>query len=123
VSGASRGIGQAIALRLVEEGVSVFITAEADSGELTSSAALCKERAQHGADARSGVFDLAQEGAAERMVAAAVEAYGRVDILVNKAGIGGPALFGAYVYDTFNATVAVNLPAPFFASQAVIPVM
>jgi NAD(P)-dependent dehydrogenase (short-subunit alcohol dehydrogenase family) len=123
VSGASRGIGKSIALRLASEGVSVFITAEVMSGELSTSEAECNAAAMHDAKVRSGVFDLVEEGAAEAMVEAAVAAFGRVDILVNNAGIRGAKKFGDFTYEDFNAVVAVNLRAPFFASQAVIPLM
>lgn len=123
VSGASRGIGKSIALRLVGEGVSVFITAEAASAELHNSAADCNAAASGKARAIGGVFDLVNEGAAEAMVAAAVEAFGHVDILVNNAGIRGAKNFGEFTYQEFNDVVAVNLRAPFFASQAIIPVM
>jgi NAD(P)-dependent dehydrogenase (short-subunit alcohol dehydrogenase family) len=123
VSGGSRGIGKSIALRLVSEGVSVFITAEAPSPELANSIADCNAAAMGDARAVSGVFDLVNEGAAEAMVAAAVEAFGGVDILVNNAGIRGAKDFGEFTYQDFDSVVAVNLRAPFFASQAVIPLM
>jgi NAD(P)-dependent dehydrogenase (short-subunit alcohol dehydrogenase family) len=123
VSGGSRGIGKSIALRLVREGVNVFITAEELSSELSASKADCNAAAQGGAKAESGVFDLANEGAAEAMVAGAVAAFGRVDILVNNAGIRGAKKFGEFTYQDFNSVIAVNLRAPFFASQAVIPLM
>jgi 3-oxoacyl-[acyl-carrier protein] reductase len=123
VSGASRGIGKSIALRLVREGVSVFITAEEMSAELTQSKADCNAAAGSGARAECGAFDLADEGAAEAMVAGARDTFGRVDILVNNAGIRGAKAFGEFTYEDFNSVVAVNLRAPFFASQAVIPLM
>jgi NAD(P)-dependent dehydrogenase (short-subunit alcohol dehydrogenase family) len=123
VSGASRGIGKSIALRLMREGASVFITAEEMSDELTRSTADCNAVSANGAKAESGVFDLADEGTAEAMVAAAIKAFGRVDILVNNAGIRGAKRFGDFTYEDFNTVVAVNLRGPFFASQAVIPVM
>lgn len=123
VSGGSRGIGKSIALRLVREGVSVFITAEAPLSELAHSIADCNAAAVGDARAVSGVFDLVHEGAAESMVAAAVDAFGRVDVLVNNAGIRGAKDFGEFTYEDFNSVVAVNLRAPFFASQAIIPIM
>jgi NAD(P)-dependent dehydrogenase (short-subunit alcohol dehydrogenase family) len=123
VSGASRGIGKAVALRLAREGVSVFITAEAESAELSDSRKESSAAAAHGARAESGVFDLEKEGAAEDMVKAAISTFGRVDILVNNAGIRGARPFGEFSYAEFNSVVAVNLRAPFFASQAVVPSM
>src|SRR5262245_39026686 len=123
ISGGSRGIGKSIALRLVREGASVFITAEDMSPELAQSVADCNAAAVGNARAVSGSFDLVSEGAAEAMVAGAVESFGRVDILVNNAGIRGAKPFGEFSYRDFNSVVAVNLRAPFFASQAVIPLM
>ena len=123
VSGGSRGIGKSIALRLVREGVSVFITAEIMSAELEQSAADCNAAAIDNARAVCGVFDLAEEGAAEEMVAAAQRSFARVDILVNNAGIRGAKKFGEFNYEDFNSVVAVNLRAPLFASQAVLPLM
>ncbi|MGD9867132.1 MAG: SDR family NAD(P)-dependent oxidoreductase [Hyphomicrobiales bacterium] len=123
VSGASRGIGKSIALRLVSEGVSVFITAEVAGKELEQSRDDCAAAAAHGAKALAGVYDLSRDEAAEEMIAGALEAFGRVDILVNNAGIRNPGLFGEFTHADFDSAFAVNLRAPFFASQAVIPSM
>jgi NAD(P)-dependent dehydrogenase (short-subunit alcohol dehydrogenase family) len=123
VSGGSRGIGKSIALRLVREGVSVLITAETASPELNQSVADCNASANGNARAMGGSFDLVDEGAAEAMIAGAVKSFGRVDILVNNAGIRGAKNFGEFTYEDFNSVVAVNLRAPFFASQAVVPLM
>src|ERR1700686_965253 len=117
VSGGSRGIGKSIALRLASEGVSVFITAEIMSSELSASRADCNAAAKDGAKVECGVFALANEGAAEARVAAAAARFGRVDILVNNAGIRGAKKFGDFSYQDFNTVIAVNMRAPFFASQ------
>jgi NAD(P)-dependent dehydrogenase (short-subunit alcohol dehydrogenase family) len=70
-----------------------------------------------------GVYDLAESGAAERMIEEAVQRFSRVDVLVNNAGMRAPFDFGEYTRGTFERVVAVNVAAPFFASQAVLPVM
>jgi len=57
------------------------------------------------------------------MVALAHEKMGRVDILVNNAGIRARKAFGEFSHEDFDRLVAVNLRTPFFASQAVIPIM
>lgn len=119
ISGSSRGIGKAIALRLAREGVSVFVTAEECTDELLRTRRECEQLGE----ARHGAFDLQHAGAAEAMVAAALEAFGRVDILVNNAGIRVPGPFGAFSHAEFDQAIAVNLRAAFFASQAVIPSM
>lgn len=121
VAGASRGIGNATALHLAGLGFSVFVAAEGAAGELAALVTGCRE---HGApDAAYGVFDLSQPGSAERMVAAALEKFGRVDVLVNVAGIRCQKLFGEFTQADFAALMAVNVGAAFFASQAVLPAM
>src|SRR5207237_5424715 len=57
------------------------------------------------------------------MVARAVSLFERIDVLVNNAGVRARFKFEEFSRDTFNEAVAVNLAAPFFASQAVVPVM
>jgi NAD(P)-dependent dehydrogenase (short-subunit alcohol dehydrogenase family) len=123
VSGGSQGIGRAIALRLVREGVSVFITSEMMSADLNSSKNECSAAAVQNAKAECGAFDLSCVNAAEDMVDAALNVFGRVDILVNNAGIRGARKFGEFSYQDFDTVMAVNLRAPFFASQAVVSCM
>ena len=121
VSGASRGIGRETALALAAKGFALFVAAEGTEGELADVVAACK---QAGApDAGFGIADLSQPGAAEAMVAAALTAFGRVDVLVNNAGIRCRKPFGAFSRADFAAVVEVNLAAAFFASQAVLPAM
>jgi NAD(P)-dependent dehydrogenase (short-subunit alcohol dehydrogenase family) len=119
VSGSSRGIGRAIALRLARERVNVFVTAEEPSEALLRTRTECETLAA----AEHGVYDLREHGAAEAMVTEALQRFGRVDILVNNAGIRGPGAFGEFSHAEFDEVVAVNLRAAFFASQAVIPSM
>ncbi len=124
VTGAStpRGIGNAIARRFAEAGAAVFLVAEGTVAQLASAQTACRGFADAGR-IEYGVFDLAQPGAAERMVEEAQRRFGRVDILVNNAGIRAPYKFGEYTREQFDKVVAVNLAAPFFASQAVLPIM
>lgn len=83
VTGASRGLGEAIALGLAAQGVAPLITARA-GGALEKIAA---EALKRGApDALAVAADLAVAGEPERVVQAAVERFGRIDILVNNAG-------------------------------------
>ena len=124
VTGAStpRGIGNAIAKRFAEAGASVFLVAEGTVGQLETARKECQAFARAGR-IEYGVFDLAEPGAAEGMVEEAARRFGRVDVLVNNAGIRAPYKFGEYTREQFNKVVAVNLAAPFFASQAVLAVM
>jgi NAD(P)-dependent dehydrogenase (short-subunit alcohol dehydrogenase family) len=121
VTGASRGIGRETALALAERGFALFLVAEGTAEELDAAAAEC--RARGAPDAAPGVFDLGVPGSAERMVAAALERFGRVDVLVNNAGIRCRKAFGTFTREDFTRLIEVNLAAAFFASQAVLPAM
>ena len=125
VTGASAptGIGRAIARRLAQEGASVFVVAEGTAAQLEEAAADCRALCGPAGRAEHALFDLGREGAAEAMVAQAEKLFGRIDILINNAGVRARKKFGEFSRADFNHAVAVNLAAPFFASQAVLPIM
>lgn len=109
-----------MALRFAAEGAKLYLAADGTQEELENVARGCEAA---GGSADYGVFDLRDEGAAERMVDAAADSMGGVDVLVNNAGIRASRPFGTFSYEDFGRVVAVNLRAPFFASQAVLPLM
>lgn len=121
VTGASRGIGRAIVLRLAAEGAALYLAADGTEAELQEVAAACI--AAGAAKAVWGLHDLAHPDAAAAMVAAAHQQLGRIDILVNNAGIRARKAFEDFSHEDFERLVAVNLRTPFFASQAVVPIM
>jgi NAD(P)-dependent dehydrogenase (short-subunit alcohol dehydrogenase family) len=124
VTGAStpKGIGSAIARRFAAEGASLYLAAEGPADALEATADSCRALNR---DARieHGVFDLGVAGQPEAMVEAALDAFGRVDVLVNNAGIRDHMAFGEVSRELFDRVVSVNLAAAFFASQAVLPAM
>lgn len=124
VTGAAshKGIGNAIAHRYAREGASVFMVDHVGAEVLEEARQACQAHADGGTIA-CGAYDLAERGAAERMIDAAAQRFGRIDILVNNAGVRVPRPFGLYSRDDFDHVVGVNLAAPFFASQAVLPIM
>ena len=118
VTGASRGIGRATARALSEAGAAVYLAADGTREELSAAAAEC--RAQNAfARAEFGMFDLSDAEDVGRMVDAALASFGRIDILVNNAGIRIRHPFGEFSAADFDRLIAVNLRAPFLASQAV----
>lgn len=91
ITGGASGMGKATALRFLEEGAKVVV---ADLNESSGTAYLAEaEAAGHGGATSFVRVDVADEGDVEAMVAAAVEAYGQLDVLFNNAGVGGA--FGA----------------------------
>lgn len=121
VTGASRGIGRAIALRLSSEGAAIYLAADGTAMELEETAEAC--RCAGAPEARWGEHDLSNPVGPAGMIGKARELMGRIDILVNNAGLRARKAFVDFTADDFEKLVAVNLRAPFFASQAVIPLM
>jgi NAD(P)-dependent dehydrogenase (short-subunit alcohol dehydrogenase family) len=122
VTGASRGIGRATALALAGAGATLYLAADGTPEELAAVAADCRAQNQ-AVRAESGVFDLGDPDAVQRMVDAALACFGRIDVLVNNAGIRIRRPFGEFSVADFDRLVAGNLRAPFLASQAVLPAM
>ena len=114
VTGASGGIGAAIARRLAKQGAAVFLTGR-DEGRLS---ALARELA-----APSLAIDLLAPDAAERLVEAAVAATGGLDILVNNAGISArePTLLTSD--EAWRSVMAADLDCLFPLSRAALAVM
>ena len=117
VSGASRGIGRAIALRLGSEGVRVVVTAR-DEGLLESAV---KEIESAGSQGLAVACDLREPGAAAQIVEAAVAKFGRLDILVNNAGATKRGDFLALSDDDFRDGFALKYFGAVRLSRAAWP--
>ena len=120
VTGAATGIGYGIARRLAAEGARlVVVDVDGDLGEQSAS-----EISARGGEARLVVGDVAEEGTADEAVSAALEAWGRVDVLVNNAGITGvDGNVWELGLDEMDRVYRVNLRGVFAFCRAVIPAM
>ena len=115
VTGASRGIGQGIALAFAREGAHAV---SVDIGDQSETGAQAKKLAARFNAYTEDLGKLTQKRAAE-IIAQIVKDCGRVDILVNNAGIIPRAPVVDHPEADWNATIQINLTAPFFLSQAV----
>ena len=120
VTGAARGIGLELALRLARDGARLAL-ADADADGLA--AAAVQVRAAGDADVVVEAGDLAREGGADRLVAAVVQAFGRLDILVNNAGGGVILPFLQHTPETLRRTIDRNLWTVLWCCRAALPVM
>ena len=117
VTGAARGIGRAIAERLLRDGHRVAL-ADVDETAVHETARALGERT------RAFVCDVADSASVKAMVAGVQEVWGRIDVLVNNAGIAGPNKPLEEVTDEGWARVfAVNVNGVFYGCRAVIPIM
>jgi len=116
VTGAGSGIGRATALRLAQDGAAVVAVDVNDAG-LKETVALTGAQASIG----TLVLDVSADDAPGRAVAEAVARFGRLDWLVNNAGIGGSAPVGETSDESFDRYVSVNLRSVFRFSRAALP--
>ena len=127
VTGASRGIGEAICARLAQEGAKVIATARtAESGESRLLGALhdtVDRIRKAGGEAAFIKADLAQAVERERLVEEASALYGPVDILINNAAITYFIPVETFPEKRFKLMMEVQVYAPFHLSQLVIPGM
>lgn len=109
VTGAARGIGRAIAERLQAEGVTVVLN-DIDEQQLVRTHA-------EGVGHQTVVADISARGDVERLIAATVSSQGRLDIVVNNAGVEPKASLLDMSDDDWNRALAVNLTGTFLCTQ------
>ena len=113
VTGASRGIGRAIAGRLAEQGAIVVAAARGDHAHGTAADLTSK-----GWRAEAVSLDVTDQAAVGRLPGAIIERHGRLDIVVSNAGITRDQLLMRMKRDDWDAVLATNLTATFSLAQA-----
>ena len=116
VTGASRGIGRAIALRYAEEGADLYLAAT-NRAKLEETKALIEAQ---GARVTLQAVDVRDRAAVAAMVEAAAEALGGIDVLVNNAGVYKAARLVDYTPEDFDQVMQVNLYGAFHVMQLVL---
>jgi 3-oxoacyl-[acyl-carrier protein] reductase len=113
VTGASRGIGRAIAIRLAAQGADVTAAARGDHAEATAA-----EIRAAGGRAEAVSVDVTDHGTLERLPAGIVERHGRLDIVVSNAGVARDQLLLRMKRQDWDEVLATNLTAAFTLAQA-----
>ena len=116
VTGGSRGIGRAIALRLATQGADVAFSYRGNEAAANEVAAAIERLGRRAIAVQA---DAADPESAETVVKAALEAFGKVDILVNNAGITRDDLIMRMSVDDFRAVLETNLFGAFYMTKAV----
>ncbi|SRR5581483_647932 len=120
ITGAGRGIGKAIALHYAREGAALAICARTGA-EIDQTVA---EIRALGASVEGWVCDVSAEESAADFVARAAKRFGRIDALVNNAGVmTRPAPLTEIDVKKWDYTIAVNLRGPFLITRAALPIM
>jgi 3-oxoacyl-[acyl-carrier protein] reductase len=119
ITGASRGIGRSIALALAEAGAKI-VAVDLDP---VATEAIVAELKENGTEAIAVIGNVTVSEDTEKMIDAAVAAFGRVDILVNNAGITRDGLLMRMKEEDWDAVLSVNLKGAFLCSRAASKVM
>lgn len=120
VTGASRGIGACVAHGLAQDGFSLALTAR--SKESLEQVAQAIRSANKGVQVLTYPCDVSDSKAVSDMVSSVVDKLGRIDLLVNNAGMGKTGTL-AISSEEFDEVLSVNLKGPFALLKAVVPTM
>jgi 3-oxoacyl-[acyl-carrier protein] reductase len=117
ITGGANGIGKATALRFAEEGAKIVIADFADG------TAAVEEVKAKGTDAVYAKVDVTDMDSVKQMIAKAIEAFGRIDVLINNAGITKDAMMKKMTKEAWDAVISVNLTGVFNCTSAALPHM
>jgi len=121
ITGASSGIGQAIAIRFAKEGANVAINYRSGAEQAEETRCMARRARTNGGGKEMVVqADVSEETQVKTMVARVIEEFGSLDVLVNNAGIQKPAPSHEIETSDFDRVLAVNLRGPFLCSREAI---
>ena len=120
VTGGSRGIGAAICLALAEQGATIAAGYSRDEAQVKRT---CTEVAAHGVETSVHCGNIGFADDCRRVVGEVIEQHGRLDILINNAGITSDHSVLRMTDDDWHRVLEVNLSGAFFLSQAALPLM
>lgn len=118
VTGGARNIGRAIARALAAGGAAVMVNANTSRAEGEETVAMIN---QAGGRAALHIADVTDPQSVERLIAATVEQFGRIDLLVNNAAIRAETAFGNIPYAEWKRVISIVLDGAFLATQAALP--
>ena len=119
ITGGGRGVGADVARLLAADGAAVLVAARTSS-EVEE---VATELRRNGANAAATTCDVSDPRSVDSLAARATEAFGRVDILINNAGIATAAPLARTTLDDWNRTLAINATGAFLCMQAFVPGM
>ncbi|MGB3632980.1 MAG: SDR family oxidoreductase [Rubrobacteraceae bacterium] len=120
ITGASQGLGKALALAYAERGAKVVINSRSED----SLRPVAEEVEEKGAEVLAVAADVSEAGDVRKLVDAAVGRFGRIDVLVNNAGVLGPRVeILEFPEDEWREVIDANLTGPYLVSKAAIPHM
>ncbi|MCY7407047.1 MAG: 3-oxoacyl-[acyl-carrier-protein] reductase [Alkalinema sp. CAN_BIN05] len=120
VTGASRGIGRATALALASEGAAVMVNYASSS---SAAAEVVAEIEANGGRAIAFKANVANSDEVDKLIAATMEKFGRIDVLVNNAGITRDTLLLRMKLEDWQAVIDLNLTGVFLCTRAVSKIM
>jgi 3-oxoacyl-[acyl-carrier protein] reductase len=124
VTGASRGIGRAIAESLAAAGASVVVNHRDSAPQAAETVAAIERNSDHaGGRAVAIQADMEKIADIQRLISSSIKEFGALDILVNNAGVGNRTGMADMTEKEFDWTMAVNAHGPMFAIQSAVPHM
>ena len=124
ITGASRGIGEAMTLRLGQMGYNVVINYRSDSSKALTEALIAKLKKEYDVEGVAVQADVSRYEDCEKLVQSAVDAFGeKIDVLINNAGMNSRSPFCELTREKYTAVLETNLFSAFHMCHFVVPYM